>query len=472
MDELKAKDYSKFIIILVQILNNLKELKTQTSSALNTIHTNFDFTEVASKSSGGIIGLVVSGYKENVNNDKIKNAVQNARNKLSVIDKWTDSDFAQKITNDINNFLQSQGMSINDINEMLTSLGCIDNNGQLFCPPQYYSYEELKDKTEVQELDIHKHGSYTSMTIKQIFLGDAAEDHTMPGTIITVGLQFVPVVDTILDVRDVVVDGYLWCTKSKDYSDGEKYELAAFTGLDVIGFIPIVGVLKYSDEAADLAKSGKNVGKTVDAVKNMDKVKGLEKMSDGAKDIEKGSDIAKDIDSAKDIEKGADAAKDAGKSADAMDDTAKSAKSQADNAIKDVESGKTELITTKQKGNYGEMKMDQHLEDELGYSRISKDRVTGLEDAGHKGIDGVYENASPPPKYVIAEAKYGTSQLNPLTNDGPQMSDRWIQNRLQEAVGPEEAKKIRREMIINPENVQKLLVKVADDGSVTTRVLK
>ncbi|MBC1778684.1 T7SS effector LXG polymorphic toxin [Listeria booriae] len=137
------------------------------------------------------------------------------------------------------------------------------------------------------------------------------------------------------------------------------------------------------------------------------------------------------------------------------------------NVIRDVESGTVKLITTKRKGNYGEMKMDVHYESTT-YSRISSDRATGLNDKIVKGIDGVYENASPPPKYVIAEAKYGTSRLG-KTNSGKQMSQEWINsaNRLDNAVGKKKADEIRFEALVNPANVEKSLIKVSKDGNVT-----
>ncbi|PEE34459.1 hypothetical protein COL91_14365 [Bacillus pseudomycoides] len=83
-----------------------------------------------------------------------------------------------------------------------------------------------------------------------------------------------------------------------------------------------------------------------------------------------------------------------------------------------VESGEVVLKTTKRKGNYGEMKMDDFFESQT-YTRISDDRVLTLDQKIVKGIDAVYENASPPPKYVIAEAKYNTSKFG-KTNDGKQ----------------------------------------------------
>lgn len=73
------------------------------------------------------------------------------------------------------------------------------------------------------------------------------------------------------------------------------------------------------------------------------------------------------------------------------------ARSQQRAAIESVENGEVALKTNKQKGNYGEMKMDDYFESQ-GYERISNDRVTGLDDKLSKGIDGVYENANPPPK--------------------------------------------------------------------------
>jgi len=116
--------------------------------------------------------------------------------------------------------------------------------------------------------------------------------------------------------------------------------------------------------------------------------------------------------------------------------TISNARAQQRAAIESVESGEVALKTNKQKGNYGEMKMDDYFESQ-GYERISNDRVTGLDDKLSKGIDGVYENANPPPKYVIAEAKYNTAQLSNTKRSGRQMSDKWIdgENRLIEAVG-------------------------------------
>lgn len=119
-----------------------------------------------------------------------------------------------------------------------------------------------------------------------------------------------------------------------------------------------------------------------------------------------------------------------------------------DKIISDVISGKVKLENTQEKGNFGEMRTDQYMR-ELGYNRISKDMVTGLDDKGRKGLDGVYFKEGGHPPYAIVEAKYGSSDLNPNTLDGKQMSDKYIDNRLDAAVGKEKADEIRDAMLMD-----------------------
>ncbi|MDA1663703.1 hypothetical protein PDJ93_27110 [Bacillus cereus group sp. BcHK28] len=58
---------------------------------------------------------------------------------------------------------------------------------------------------------------------------------------------------------------------------------------------------------------------------------------------------------------------------------------------------------------------------------VGKSAPSGINDKIVKGIDGLYENANAESKikYVIDEAKFGSSQLG-KTKDGPQMSDGWL----------------------------------------------
>ena len=143
----------------------------------------------------------------------------------------------------------------------------------------------------------------------------------------------------------------------------------------------------------------------------------------------------------------------------------KSGLNSVDDIIKGVENGDVPLINNIQKGNYGEMKMDAYFESQ-GYERISLDRVTDLNTPTHQGIDGVYYNPDGHPPYIIGEAKYGSSRLSILADGTPQMSDKWIIDRLENAVGEEIANDIKMEMILNPDNVGSTLVHVSSDGGI------
>jgi hypothetical protein len=111
------------------------------------------------------------------------------------------------------------------------------------------------------------------------------------------------------------------------------------------------------------------------------------------------------------------------------------------------------------------MKTDLDMLDK-GYIRISNESITSLDDKGHQGIDGVYENTDDKPRYIILDAKYGSAQLSD-TKDGKQMSDDWIDNRLDEAVGKEKADEIRSESIENPDNVEKSVAHIDSEGNVS-----
>ena len=125
-------------------------------------------------------------------------------------------------------------------------------------------------------------------------------------------------------------------------------------------------------------------------------------------------------------------------------------------ALEKIRNG--EKLTNEELGNLGEMMMDQYYISQ-GYKPLNKHRVTSLDDkkGGFKtGIDGVYEKTNPDgsKSYVIADAKYNTSQLSE-TNDGKQMSDNWIEKRLDDAVGKEKEDEIREAMEDNSDSVSK-----------------
>ena len=88
------------------------------------------------------------------------------------------------------------------------------------------------------------------------------------------------------------------------------------------------------------------------------------------------------------------------------------------------------------------------------------------------GIDGVYHNPEGQPKYIIAESRYESTprgnRLRRLQDGTKRMSHKWIFNsaRLEEAVGKEMAREIRKEVELHPENVEVHLLQISPDGSV------
>ena len=136
--------------------------------------------------------------------------------------------------------------------------------------------------------------------------------------------------------------------------------------------------------------------------------------------------------------------------------------------IESVENGDVALKDSQEKGNYGEMKIDQDLR-EKGYERISTDVVTDLKDPTHKGIDGVYYNPDGDPPYLIVDAKYDTAKLKDEIGDGRQMSQKWIDARLDDAVGKDVADEIRMAQLNG--DVGCYVGKVAKGGDLTAEVI-
>ncbi|MDO4729448.1 MAG: hypothetical protein Q4B43_10665 [Bacteroidota bacterium] len=110
--------------------------------------------------------------------------------------------------------------------------------------------------------------------------------------------------------------------------------------------------------------------------------------------------------------------------------------------IDDVNSGKIPLEgyeghkvgNNTRKSNYGEMNTDLKMESitEIDGKPASltalHEKITDIDTPIKQGIDHIYQNATPPPKYVIAESKYGSSKLNKKTG---QMSRDWCKDRIE-----------------------------------------
>ena len=125
-------------------------------------------------------------------------------------------------------------------------------------------------------------------------------------------------------------------------------------------------------------------------------------------------------------------------------------------------------MTTSEKGVYGEAMSDQYM-DGKGFEKMNGDLVQVGDKPLGQGIDGVWKNGSPPPEYVITESKYGSSQLSTLKDGTKQMSDKWVSDRLDNAVGEEAADDIR--YASSRGQVQKWLLQVDSNGNVTKSII-
>ena len=94
--------------------------------------------------------------------------------------------------------------------------------------------------------------------------------------------------------------------------------------------------------------------------------------------------------------------------------------------------------------------------------------MTGLGDAGHQGLDDVYYNPNGHPPYIISEAKYNTAKLG-KTKDGKQMNERWIDRRLENAVGEEHIAAIQDAMEFG--DFQSHLFNIKQDGHIIVNQL-
>jgi len=121
---------------------------------------------------------------------------------------------------------------------------------------------------------------YLKKSGNQYILGNYTEDVTLLGTFMQVGTGLLGV-DLPMDLRDIFYDFTHW-----KWSWGH----AGQTAVDLLSLLPIIGGLKYADEAGALAKA---------AFKNTDEtgtlVKGALKSSDEISDIAKGVDETVEI---------------------------------------------------------------------------------------------------------------------------------------------------------------------------------
>nr|WP_253896214.1 hypothetical protein [Solibacillus sp. R5-41] len=139
--------------------------------------------------------------------------------------------------------------------------------------------------------------------------------------------------------------------------------------------------------------------------------------------------------------------------------------------------------TNKQKGNFGEIQSFDNLLNnkslkEAGYDLkpIGRGAPSSINDKIVKGIDGLYENKNPDSniKYVIDEAKFGSSQLSKTPRDGTQMSNEWLKgsetgkSRILKAVDGDEELAGRITDALDDDKIARVLLKVDSNGNVRT----
>ncbi|PFV41590.1 hypothetical protein COA09_15170 [Bacillus cereus] len=147
-----------------------------------------------------------------------------------------------------------------------------------------------------------------------------------------------------------------------------------------------------------------------------------------------------------------------------------------------VDNFDAKTATNKQKGNYGEIKSSDNLLNnqslkEAGFDLkpVGKSAPSGINDKIVKGIDGLYENANAESKikYVIDEAKFGSSQLG-KTKDGRQMSNDWLngaktrKSRILKAVDGDAKLASKITKALQDQEVERVLSKVDSSGNVKT----
>ena len=131
------------------------------------------------------------------------------------------------------------------------------------------------------------------------------------------------------------------------------------------------------------------------------------------------------------------------------------------------------LSSNKDKGQYGEHIADAYMRAQ-GHTKLNDNGVLAPLPpipARGTGIDGIWQHHSPPPDYIITEAKYDTSRLRQTKRDGMQMSNRWItgSRRLERAVGLPEARKIM--LALASGRVEKRLHQVETTGTLVETIL-
>jgi len=115
-------------------------------------------------------------------------------------------------------------------------------------------------------------------------------------------------------------------------------------------------------------------------------------------------------------------------------------------------------------GRWGEVEADRYAASQ-GWERIDGPPTTMTDDfTGRNRIDAIYKDPGPPPRIIVSDAKALNSQLGNV-KDGKQMSERWIEARLQNS------QLSRADRALLDEGFDPVVLRVDKNGNVTEQWL-
>ena len=224
-------------------INELKSLLNTLESLKN--RNDFSISEETFNSIKNKINNFIYEYEAVLRNENFVNAIRSWQddNDLKLIMSLRDKDYPKKVT--------------------LPKIGNVNVS-------DYVDYVYIN----IEKPD-NKWYYFVGDAGEQIILGNFSEKVTITGTIGAIIVGELPGVGTAADIRDVTADFANW-----EWSWGH----VGITTLDIIGMIPLVGALKYSDELCVAAKGMKlsdNAGDILSsALKHADDASGIASKSD------------------------------------------------------------------------------------------------------------------------------------------------------------------------------------------------
>ena len=169
-----------------------------------------------------------------------------------------------------------------------TQLGAYTNNWNIddeenaFWQKALLDYIDYRQAQSAVQQPESGEKDYLERSFNQLALGNFSDDVTLLGTAAQLGLSMTGF-DLPMDIRDLTYDLTNW-----EWTPEHLYQ----TAMDAVGILPLVGSLKYMDEAADLLGSMDEVGDLLDSAPDIaDLLKKAPELGDLARDMNKLDDV-------------------------------------------------------------------------------------------------------------------------------------------------------------------------------------